>query len=88
MAQLTLQIPDELSSAMGGTETERSRSALEAMAIMAYRDHKLSTEQLRRVLGFETGHELDGFLKGHQVWLDYSMTDLEWDRETHRQLGL
>ena len=88
MAQLTLQIPDELSRAMGGTETERSRSALEAMALMAYRDHRLSTEQLRRVLGFESGHELDGFLKGHQVWLDYSMADLEWDRETHRQFGL
>jgi hypothetical protein len=88
MAQLTIEIPDALSSAIGGTDTERSRSALEALALMAYRDHKLSTAQLRTVLGFENGYELDGFLKAHHVWLDYSMDDLKRDRETHRQLGL
>jgi hypothetical protein len=54
----------------------------------AYRERKLSTAQLRRLLGFETRYELDGFLKAHQVWLEYTAEDLERDREAHHKLGL
>jgi hypothetical protein len=39
-------------------------------------------------LGFASRYELDGFLKQHEVWLDYTWQDLEQDRETHRRLGL
>ena len=53
----------------------------------AYRERKLSTAQLRRLLGFETGYELDGFLKTHQVWLEYRLEDLKRDREAQRKLG-
>ena len=45
------------------------------------------TAQLRRLLGFETGYELDGSLKAHQVWLEYSLEDLKRDREAQRKLG-
>jgi predicted HTH domain antitoxin len=31
--------------------------------------------------------EVHGFLKDHGVPLDYTMEDLEQDREAHRQLG-
>jgi hypothetical protein len=61
---------------------------LEGLALEAYRARKLSSEQMRRLLGFETRFELDGFLKQHRVWLDYSVEDLDRDRETHRRLGL
>jgi len=50
--------------------------------------NKLSTAQLRRVLSFESRYELDGFLKQHEAWLEYTWHDLEQDRETHRRLGL
>lgn len=53
----------------------------------AYRERKLSTAQVRRLLGFETGYELDGFLKTHQVWLEYSFEVLKRDREAHRKLA-
>jgi hypothetical protein len=59
----------------------------EAIVLEAYRERKLSTAQLRRLLGFETGYELDGFLKTHQVWLEYSFEDLKRNREAHRKLG-
>jgi hypothetical protein len=39
-------------------------------------------------LGFASRYELDGFLKKHEVWLDYTWRDVEQDRETHRRLGL
>jgi len=86
--QLTLDLPDELTAALAPSGEGLPRAAFEAIALEAYRERKLSTAQLRRLLGFETRYELDGFLKQHEVWLDYSWQDLEQDRETHRRLGL
>jgi hypothetical protein len=88
IVQVTLDIPDELSRALAAPGRELSRSVFEALALEAYREHKLSTAQLRRLLGFESRYELDGFLKAHEVWLEYGPEDLERDRETHRNLGI
>jgi hypothetical protein len=88
MARLTLDLPDELSSFLSVSGRDLQRAAFEAIALEAYRERKLSTAQLRRILGFESRDELDGFLKQHEVWLDYTWQDLEQDRETHRHLGL
>ena len=85
--QLTLDLPDELSAALSASGQDLPRAAFEAIALEAYRERKLTTAQLRRLLGFETRYELDGFLKQHGVWLDYTWQDLEQDRETHRRLG-
>ena len=60
----------------------------EALALEAYRAGKLSTAQLRQVLGLQTRMEVDGFLKAHGLELEYTLQDLERDREAHRQLGL
>jgi hypothetical protein len=86
--QLILDLPDELSAALSPSGADLPRAAFEAMALEAYREHKLTTAQLRRLLGFGSRYELDGFLKEREVWLDYSWEDLERDRETHRRLGL
>lgn len=86
--QISLDLPDELASALAAPVPDLPRAAFEAIALEAYREHKLTTAQLRRILGFETRYELDGFLKQHEVWLDYTWQDLEQDRETHRRLGL
>ena len=85
---VTLNLPEELTAALGTQGSDLSRAALESIALEAYREHKLSTAQLRRLLGFATRYELDGFLKQHKVWLDYDWQDLEHDRETHRPLGV
>jgi Uncharacterised protein family (UPF0175) len=86
--QLTLDLPDELSAALAAPGQDQSRAAFEAIALESYRQRKLTTAQLRRLLGFESRHELEGFLKEHEVWLEYTWQDLERDRETHRRLGL
>jgi Uncharacterised protein family (UPF0175) len=83
---VTLDLPDELIAALTAQGSDPSRAALESIALEAYREHKLSTAQLRRLLGFESRWELDGFLKQREVWLEYSWQDLERDRETHRRL--
>ncbi len=85
---VTLDLPDELAAALLAQGSDLPRSALESIALEAYREHKLSTAQLRRLLGFESRYELDGFLKQREVWLEYTWQDLERDREEHRHLGL
>ena len=88
MQQLTLHLPDELSAALAGSGRDLSRAAFEAIALEAYRERKLSTAQLRRLLGYQTRLEVDAFLKQHGVELEYTLEDLERDREAHRRLGL
>ena len=86
--QLTIELPDELSAALAGPHGDLTRAAYEALALEAYRERNLSTSQLRRVLGYETRMEVDGFLKDHGVELEYTMEDLERDRAAHRQFGI
>ncbi len=42
---------------------------------------------LRRLLGFETSYEIDGFLKAHGVYEDITMADIERDVAELRGLG-
>ena len=82
--QLILDLPDELFAALAPSGQDLSRAALEAIALEAYREHKLTFAQLRHLLGFASPYELDGFLKQHQVWLDEQ--DLELNRQAHCNL--
>lgn len=85
--QVTLEIPDEVIGKLAAPGQDPARAALEAVAIEGYRSGSLSAYQTRRLLGFETGYELDGFLKAHNVWEHaYSLEDLERDRETLNDL--
>ncbi|MGO9258749.1 MAG: UPF0175 family protein [Bryobacteraceae bacterium] len=86
--QLTLDLPDELSAVLAASREDVPRAAFEAIALEADRERKVTTAQLRRLLGFESRYELDGFLKQHEVWLEYTWQDLEHDRETHERLAL
>jgi hypothetical protein len=88
MQQLMIELPDELSAALATSGQDLPRAAFEAIVLEAYRERKLFTAQLRRLLGFQTRMEVDGFLKAHGVELEYTLEDLERDRDTHRQLGL
>ncbi len=86
--QPNLELPDELSAALAASDKALPRAALEAIALETYRERRLTTSQLRRLLGFESSHDLDGFLKEHEVWLEYGWPELEADREAHRRLSL
>jgi hypothetical protein len=84
---VTLEIPDEMADWFAVHGQNLSRAALEALAIEGYRSGTLSSVQTRRLLGFETRYELDGFLKAHKVWEHaYSLEDFEHDRESIKQL--
>lgn len=86
--QITLELPEDIAAHLATKGENLPRAALEAFALEEYRSHKLSTAQIRRLLGYQTRMEVDGFLKEHGVELEYTLEDLERDREVHRELGL
>jgi hypothetical protein len=83
---VTVQIPDDLASCMG-TGSDLSRRALEALAAEEYKRGRLTKPNLRQLLGFETAHQIDEFLRAHDVFEDYTLEDLERERDSLRRLG-
>lgn len=78
---ITVELPESIAEKLGNSNTEISRSALEAIALESYRLDRLSGFQIMEMLGLETRLELDAFLKEHQVDLEYSFEDLEREHE-------
>ncbi|HEU0157473.1 MAG TPA: UPF0175 family protein [Stellaceae bacterium] len=85
--EITLHIPDELADLLD-TTGDIERRALEALALAEYQAGQLTRPDLRRLLGFETRYELDGFLKTHGVNEGITLEEFERDRETLDRLGL
>ena len=85
---LTVQIPDDLASRMGASGGDLSRRALESLALEEFKSGRITKPELRRLLGFESRYLLDGFLKAHDVYEDYTMQDLEQELEGLRRLGV
>jgi hypothetical protein len=85
--ELTLQIPDELARRMLASGSDLARRALEALALEEFKSGRITKPELRRLLGFGTRYQPDGFLKSHEVYEDYAMEDFELDRDALKQLG-
>jgi len=86
--ELTVQIPDELASRMSASGADLSRRALEALALEEFKGGRITKPELRRLLGFGTRYQLDGFLKAHEVYEDYTLQDLEQELDGLRRLGI
>lgn len=87
--QVTIEIPNDIAEGLAANNLEGlPRAVLEKVALEGYRSGDLSHAQVRRLLGFEHRLEADAFLKERGVYLDYTVDDLEANRETHRKLGL
>ena len=80
-----LQIPDDVARVIQNQQPDLSRAALEALALEGYRTERLSEGQVRRMLGFRTRIQVHAFLKAHNVYLNYSIHELEIDLASLRQ---
>jgi hypothetical protein len=79
---ITLDVPDELAPLLASFGQDAGRAVIEAIALeQLYRERKLSTGQLRRILGYRTRIQVYAFLKEHGVYLQYGLEDLEHDRK-------
>jgi predicted HTH domain antitoxin len=85
--QVTVDLPDEVARRLAEKQPDLTRAVLEAIAIEAVRDGVISTGKAAEMLDVSRD-AMDGILKRAQVYLDYSLEDLERDRETHRRLGI
>ena len=82
-----VQIPDDLAQRLTAAGGDLSRRALEALAVEEYKHDRLTKPELKRLLGIETSVQLDGFLKAHDVWMNYTIDDLRREVATLEQLG-
>lgn len=83
---LVLDLPDDIAQSLG-SPGDLSRRALESLALEEFRAGRLSQARLRRLLGFSTRYELDGFLKAHGEFVDYSMEDFDREWAALRNAG-
>ena len=84
--EVTVNIPEDIARQLHTKWDNLPRAALESLALEAYRSGTLTTAQLRRLLGFESRYELDGFLKKAGIYLDYDLEDFRQDLETIRRV--
>ena len=86
--ELTVLIPDDLVPRLNEGGADLARRALESFAADEYRNGRIHKPDLRRLFGFETSYEIDGFLKAHGVYDEYTLEDFERERQALKQLGL
>ncbi len=85
--QVTLNLPEDIAHELEARFQDLPRAALESLALEGYRSGALTEFQVRRLLGFPTRLEVDGFLKDHGVYLSYTLEDIAHDTETSRQFS-
>ena len=76
---ITVRIPDDLAARLAEAGGDLERQALEGIAMEAFRAGRLTTFEVRQVLGFETRSELDAFLKQRGVGDPVGIDDIERD---------
>jgi Uncharacterised protein family (UPF0175) len=84
---LIVQIPDDIAGRLSASGGDLSRRALEAFLADEYKHDRLTKPELQRLLGIETSYELDGFLKAHDIWIEYTREDAERERQSLQRLG-
>lgn len=73
--EIVLNIPDNVAERLSGNGAA-ARKILELAAVEAYRSGDLSSPQIQEMLGVDR-FELDGLLKAHGIFYEYSLEQLE-----------
>lgn len=75
VTHVTIQLPEDVARDLSQGQ-DLAYAVLEAVALEGYRSGKLMQSQVRRLLGYQNRMEVDGLLKQHGVFLEYSHDDL------------
>ncbi len=86
--RVTIQLPEDISAALGEQWDDVPRRSLEAIAVEGYRTGALTESQVRRLLELDTRFQVHALLKEHHVPLQYTSADSEDDVRAHRELGI
>ena len=82
---VTFQIPDDLANSVAAAG-DLPRRALEAFALEELRAGRITEPQLCEMLGIPR-IALDGFLKSHGIFQEYTMEDFERERAALEAFG-
>ena len=85
--EVILHIPDDIAAHLTERGGDLTRRALESLALEELRAGRITEAELRKMLGLAR-IELDGFLKSHGVYQDYTLEDFERERQAIKELGL
>ena len=81
---LTVFLSDEL---LSGDSGEVARKVLEQVALEGFKSGKLTTSQVRQLLGFESKLQVHGFLAAYGIpWVDYDIEELQREVDTLSEL--
>jgi len=86
LMNVTLEIPDDIGLRLAPTGG-LSRKVLETFVLEELKAGRITEPELCRMLGLAR-IQLDGFLKAHGVFEDYTMEDFEKERAAFKSLGL
>ena len=84
----TIQLPADISAALGARWDDVPRRSLEAIAIEGYRTGALTEEQVRRVLALETRFDVHASLTAYHLPPRYSAAELDEDLDAQHALGI
>jgi hypothetical protein len=76
--QVTVDLPDEFLASLVPEGLDASRLLFEESVAAAYRNRRLTMEQVRVLLGFGTRMQVDVFLGQHEIY-DYTVEDFADD---------
>jgi len=82
--QVTVNIPEEFVPLLVPEGADAGRKLLEDSVAEAYRQRRLTMEQVRQILGFATRMEVDLFLQRYAIY-DFTLADLEQDIAAMKQ---
>ena len=83
---MTVTIPDDLAAQLTAAGKDPARAALEALAVEGYRAGRLSENEVRVILGYETRMQVHALLAEHDVDLHYTMEHARQDIEASDKL--
>ena len=78
--EVLVQIPDAIAPHLIEGDGDLSRMALESVALEALRAGRITEVQLCEMLGLAR-IQMDGFLKSHGVYEEYTLEDFEDERK-------
>jgi hypothetical protein len=82
--RVIVEIPDQFAAELLPAGSDAPRRLLEDSVAQAYRDRRLTMEEVRQLLGFATRMEVDPFLQRYEIY-DFTVEDLEKDLATMAQ---
>ena len=78
-------VPDDVVHRLKTRWNDLSRSALEALAVEAYKADVITENEVQRMLNLDSRWEVDSFLKRAHAYIDYTDVDLKQDIDSIRK---